>query len=74
MPIINQIGPESWRQKEAKVSQSLPGTWGDMEQRGLMWEEQTAISLLSAGSDIVVLRHPKNIELIKTTINRLMGK
>ncbi|MCX6013788.1 MAG: acetyl-CoA decarbonylase/synthase complex subunit delta, partial [Chloroflexi bacterium] len=63
-----------WRQKEAKVSLGLPISWGEMKQRGLMWEEQTAISLLAAGSDILVLRHPANVGLVKATIDNLMGK
>jgi CO dehydrogenase/acetyl-CoA synthase delta subunit len=33
----------------------------------------TAIALLNAGADIVVLRHPKVVELVKATINRLMS-
>lgn len=73
MPIINHVGIEAWRQKESKVSQGLPASWGDMEQRGIIWEEQTAISLLAAGSNMLVLRHPRSVELIKSAINKLMG-
>ena len=73
MPMINHIGAEAWRQKEAKASEGMPASWGDLEQRGIIWEEQTAIGLLSAGSDIVVLRHPKSVELVKATISKLMG-
>jgi len=73
MPIINKVGEEAWRQKEAKVSQGVPSSWGDVEQRGIIWEELTATSLLFSGADIVVLRHPKTVELIKATIGKLMG-
>lgn len=73
MPIINYVGEEAWRQKEAKAGQGVPSAWGDLEQRGIIWEELTATSLLSAGADIVVLRHPKAVELVKATIGKLMG-
>jgi acetyl-CoA decarbonylase/synthase complex subunit delta len=39
----------------------------------LIWEEMTASTLLNAGADIVVLRHPKTVEAIKATIDKLMG-
>jgi acetyl-CoA decarbonylase/synthase complex subunit delta len=73
MPIINNVGADAWKQKEAKVAQGLPQAWGDMETRGIMWEEQTAIALLQAGSDLLVLRHPKSVESVSAAITKLMG-
>jgi len=73
MPIINNVGADAWKQKEAKVSEGLPETWGDMETRGIMWEEQTAIALLQAGSNLLVLRHPKSVEKVSAAIAKLMG-
>jgi acetyl-CoA decarbonylase/synthase complex subunit delta len=73
MPIINNVGADAWKQKEAKVSEGLPETWGDMETRGIMWEEQTAIALLQAGSNLLVLRHPKSVEKVSAAISKLMG-
>jgi acetyl-CoA decarbonylase/synthase complex subunit delta len=73
MPMICTVGEESWRQKESKSDAEVPTTWGDTEQRALIWEEMTASTLLNAGADIVVLRHPKAVEMIKATINKLMG-
>ena len=73
MPIINNVGADAWKQKEAKVAQGLPEAWGDMEQRGIMWEEQTAIALMQAGSDLLVLRHPQSVAKVKSAIDKLMG-
>jgi acetyl-CoA decarbonylase/synthase complex subunit delta len=73
MPMICTVGEESWRQKESKSDAEVPATWGDLEQRALIWEEMTASTLLNAGADIVVLRHPKAVEMIKATIDKLMG-
>jgi acetyl-CoA decarbonylase/synthase complex subunit delta len=74
MPMICTVGEEAWRQKEAKVAEGVPASWGDYAQRSLLWEELTAISLINSGADIVVLRHPKALELVKATIDRLMSQ
>ena len=73
MPMLCTVGEESWRQKESKSDIEVPVTWGELEQRALIWEEMTASILLNAGADIVVLRHPKTVEAIKATIDKLMG-
>lgn len=73
MPILSTVGAESWRQKESKVSEGVPPTWGDHLERALTWEGITAVTLLNAGSDIVVLRHPKTVTLVKANIDKLMS-
>jgi len=73
MPMICTVGEESWRQKESKATEGAPEAWGDHALRSLIWEEMTAISLINAGANIVVLRHPKVVELVKATIDKLMG-
>ncbi len=72
MPVICTIGEEAWKAKESKVSQGVPEAWGNIEKRGLAWEAVTATALLNAAADILVLRHPKTVELMKKTINQLM--
>ncbi len=74
MPMICTVGEEAWRQKEAKAAEGVPASWGDYEQRSLLWEELTATALISSGADILVLRHPKAVELVKATIDRLMSQ
>ncbi|TET13949.1 MAG: acetyl-CoA decarbonylase/synthase complex subunit delta [Dehalococcoidia bacterium] len=74
LPIINYAGWETWRQKEARASEGVPAAWGDLEERAVIWEEVTTSSVINAGCDIVVMCHPKAIDRIKSTIDRLMGK
>lgn len=64
-PIICTAGEESWRQKESMVTEGVPLNWGAHEERAIMWEAITATSLITAGANIIVLRHPKTVELIK---------
>lgn len=71
LPILCDVGEESWRQKEAKATTGVPATWGDATQRAINWESITAISLLHAGANIITLRHPKVIELLKQSIAQL---
>ncbi|MBI4297151.1 MAG: acetyl-CoA decarbonylase/synthase complex subunit delta [Chloroflexi bacterium] len=73
MPMICTVGEEAWRQKEARVSEGVPTTWGQAKERAILWEGITAISLLEAGADIVVLRHPRSVELARATIDKLMA-
>lgn len=71
MPLIAQVGQEVWRVKEARGKiQDHPG-WGDEAERGPMWEATTALSLLQAGADILVMRHPKAAAIVQEAIKKL---
>ena len=58
MPIIANLGDECWKTKQAKEN----------KEQGLLWEGTTALSLLLAGANILVLRHPETLKLVKETI------
>jgi acetyl-CoA decarbonylase/synthase complex subunit delta len=73
MPMLANIGFQAWKTKEAKSSEDEYPEWGDPEKRGIMWETVTAVSLLLAGADILVLRHPESIRLVKQLIADLSG-
>lgn len=74
MPMICTVGEESWRQKESKFVTGLPAAWGENEPRSVVWEIITATILLNAGANIIVLRHPRTIELMKGIIANLYEK
>lgn len=69
MPAICDVGYESWRVKEARLVDA-PG-WGDVQDRGPMWEAATAICLLQAGVDILRLRHPRAVAAVKNFIGQV---
>jgi acetyl-CoA decarbonylase/synthase complex subunit delta len=73
-PMICFVGEESWRQKESRVTEGVPAEWGEIEKRGVTWETVTAAALLEAGADIVVLRHPKTVGVVRETIDKLMAR
>jgi acetyl-CoA decarbonylase/synthase complex subunit delta len=72
MPVICDVGYESWRVKEAKLT-DVP-QWGDAKDRGPMWEATTAICLLQAGADIIRMRHPRAVTIVKDFINQVWQK
>jgi acetyl-CoA decarbonylase/synthase complex subunit delta len=69
MPAICDVGYEAWRCKEAKLVEA-PG-WGDLAERGPMWEAATAICLLQAGVDIIRMRHPKAVATVRDFIDQV---
>jgi acetyl-CoA decarbonylase/synthase complex subunit delta len=73
-PMICFVGEESWRQKESRATDGVPVEWGEIEKRGLTWETVTATTLLESGADIVVLRHPRSVSVIRETINKLLAQ
>ncbi len=71
-PLIGNVGYECWKTKEANASaDDFPG-WGEQEKRGIMWEATTATSLICAGLNIAIMRHPKALEIVKKNIDKLM--
>ncbi|MDO8673551.1 MAG: acetyl-CoA decarbonylase/synthase complex subunit delta [Dehalococcoidia bacterium] len=74
LPLLVTPGEEAWRQKEARAADGVPEAWGKIENRAILWEAMTATSLLLAGADVVVMRHPRAIELVKATIDKWMAK
>ncbi len=69
LPMINNMAVEVWKTKEAKTSADEEPTWGDAEKRGIIMEAMTALYLIIAGANILVMRHPKAIELVKDIIS-----
>jgi acetyl-CoA decarbonylase/synthase complex subunit delta len=55
MPIIANLAGECWKTKEAKENQN----------QGVLWEGMTAVSLLLAGANMAVLRHPETLRYVK---------
>jgi acetyl-CoA decarbonylase/synthase complex subunit delta len=71
-PMICTVGHEAWRAKESKVNEGVPEAWGDWAKRSTNWEALTATTLIHSGADILVLRHPDSIDLVKQTIADLV--
>jgi acetyl-CoA decarbonylase/synthase complex subunit delta len=72
LPIINNIGNEVWKCKEAKQGIDEAPTLGDPEKRGILMEAVAAVAYLLAGSNVTILRHPESVRLVRTFIDLLI--
>jgi len=68
-PFVCAIGREVWGTKEAQLP--TDEIFGDQEGRGILMEAITAVVLALAGGDLLIMRHPKAIEICKSFFNIL---
>ena len=70
-PLICNISKEAWKTKEVKISEKDDPTLGDPKKRGILLEAMSATALLLAGADVLIMRHPEAIKLVRETIAEL---
>jgi acetyl-CoA decarbonylase/synthase complex subunit delta len=73
LPMLVTPGYEAWKTKEAKVEVGIPSTWGDWLERSISWETLTAMTLIEAGADVVILRHAESVRRVKLAIADMMA-
>jgi acetyl-CoA decarbonylase/synthase complex subunit delta len=69
LPLINNLGNEVWKCKEAKEPAEEAPLLGDPERRAVLMEAVGAVAYLMGGSDILIMRHPESIRLVKSYID-----
>ncbi len=74
LPMIASPGQECAKLKEARALQAAFPAWGDETRRSALWELTTALSLLYAGADILIMYNPESAMALKRAILRLMEK
>ncbi len=74
MPLMNLVGQEVWRTKEAKTGDETAKDWGAAKDRGALMETATALAYVNAGADILVMYHPRAVKETKNIINNLCGR
>jgi acetyl-CoA decarbonylase/synthase complex subunit delta len=73
-PIVCNMAKEVWKTKEAKTKMEEAPTLGDTKKRGILLEAVTAVMLLLAGADVLIMRHPEAIKLVREMISDFMTK
>jgi acetyl-CoA decarbonylase/synthase complex subunit delta len=73
-PIICNIAKETWKTKEVKISEKEDPKMGDAKKRGILLEAMSAMVLLLAGADVLIMRHPEAIKLVREMIADLTAK
>ena len=69
LPIINNMGDEIWKCKEAKQTAEEAPLLGDPEKRGILMESVSAVSYLLSGADVLIMRHPEAVRFAKAFID-----
>jgi acetyl-CoA decarbonylase/synthase complex subunit delta len=73
-PIICNLAKEVWKTKEARISEKDDPKMGDAGKRGVLLEAMSATIILMAGADILIMRHPEAVNLVKEIITDLTAK
>jgi len=71
-PIICNIAKETWKTKEAHMDNDELNM-GDASKRGILMEAMSAMVLLLAGADVLIMRHPEAIKLVRETMAELIA-
>jgi acetyl-CoA decarbonylase/synthase complex subunit delta len=70
-PLINNLGNEVWKCKEAKQPAEEAPLLGDPEKRPILMEAVGAVVYLMGGSNVLMMRHPESIRLVKSYIDMI---
>ncbi|MFC2035207.1 acetyl-CoA decarbonylase/synthase complex subunit delta [Chloroflexota bacterium] len=67
-PIICNISKEVWKVKEVKIPEDEDPKLGNIGKRGILMEAMSATVMLMAGANVLVMRHPEAIKLVREMI------
>ena len=70
-PMLCNMAREIWKTKEAKLGEREEPTLGDAKKRGILMEAITAVLLLLAGADVLIMRHPGAVKLVREYIEEM---
>ena len=71
VPLLANVGQETWQVKESRASEEELSGHCDRRTRGILWESLTALCLVLAGADLVVVRHPESARLLRAAVGAL---
>lgn len=71
-PMIVQVGQEAWKVKESRAAETDFPSWGELNRRSVLWEVQTAMPLIMAGADLVILNHPESLKVLRRNTTKLL--
>ena len=70
-PIVCNISKEVWKIKEVHIPTEEDPSLGDAKKRGILIEAISAMVLLLAGGDVLIMRHPEAIKLVRDMVAEL---
>jgi len=70
-PLVCNLASEVWKIKEVKIPTEEAPELGEVKKRGILMEAMSAMVLFMAGADVVIMRHPEAIKLVRETLTEL---
>jgi acetyl-CoA decarbonylase/synthase complex subunit delta len=70
-PMVCNLAKEVWKTKEVHIPTEEDPRLGDAKKRGILMESMSAMVLLLGGADVLIMRHPEAIKLIREMIAEL---
>lgn len=70
-PMVGDVGSYVWKVKETQASEADLPQWGPVAERGILWETVTAGSLMIAGAELLIMRHPDAVKAVEKFIDEL---
>jgi acetyl-CoA synthase len=70
-PMLVSPGQECSKIKESRAPEKDFPSWGDLSRRVALWEFSTALTLLYAGADLLIMYHPQAAVKLKEKILEL---
>lgn len=70
-PMLINPGYETFHVKETWAAEQDYPTWGNLEMRSAYWEIATAMSLLVTGAELLIMYHPKAVEVVNKKISEM---
>jgi acetyl-CoA decarbonylase/synthase complex subunit delta len=70
-PVVCNLAQEVWKTRETRLTREEEPNLGDERKRSVLMEAVASMSLLMAGADIVIMRHPDSVALVKDMIREL---
>lgn len=70
-PMVGDVGSYVWKVKETQAAEADLPQWGPVAERGILWETVTAGSLMIAGAELLIMRHPDAVKAVEKFIDEL---
>lgn len=70
-PMVGDVGMYVWKVKETQAAEADLPLWGSLAERGVAWESLTAGSLLIAGAELLIMRHPEAVRAVGAFVDEL---
>ena len=71
-PMLGDVGTYVWKVKETQASEEELPQWGSLKERSIAWEAVTAVAMLMAGAELLIMRHPEAVQAVEKFIDELI--